>query len=458
MTQGGGQVQDKGAQGSSRAQAYFYGLADEAVAKLRPGEVLLLSFSGEESSFIRINKAAVRQPGDVLQQELILELVQGQRHARGGTTLSGEKELDRGRVESLLAALRDQLPHLPEDPHLLYATAVRSTEHHGDCHLPDAPEALRTILETAKGQDLVGIWASGWIYKGFANSLGQRNWFSTATFNFDWSLYHQGDKAVKSAYAGFAWDPQEFKRRLDTAGEQLRVLAQEPRTIAPGHYRVYLAPSALNEFLGMICWGGFSIKAHKTKQSPLLRMVEQGIKLSPKINFRENTRGGVAANFQSSGFVKPDQVTLLEAGALKDYLVSPRSAKEYDVPTNGVGDGEFPASIELDAGDLPLAKVLGELDTGLYINNLWYLNYSDRPACRITGMTRFACFWVEQGRIAAPLNVMRFDETAFRVLGENLLGLTAEREMLLSSESYGGRSTDSSHLPGALIDDFAFTL
>ena len=48
--------------------------------------------------------------------------------------------------------------------------------------------------------------------------------------------------------------------------------------------------------------------------------------------------------------------------------------------------------------------LLEELGDGLYINNVWYLNFSDRPACRITGMTRFACFWVEGGEIAYPVN------------------------------------------------------
>ena len=58
----------------------------------------------------------------------------------------------------------------------------------------------------------------------------------------------------------------------------------------------------------------------------------------------------------------------------------------------------------------------------------------------------------------APLQVMRFDETAYRILGENLVGLTAESEMILSSESYGGRSTASANLPGIFVKDFAFTL
>ena len=35
-------------------------------------------------------------------------------------------------------------------------------------------------------------------------------------------------------------------------------------------------------------------------------------------------------------------------------------------------------------------------------------------------MTRFATFWVEDGVIQSPLEVMRFDETIYRMLGENL--------------------------------------
>jgi hypothetical protein len=94
----------------------------------------------------------------------------------------------------------------------------------------------------------------------------------------------------------------------------------------------------------------------------------------------------------------------------------------------------------------------------VYINNVWYLNYSDRSACRITGMTRFATFWVEHGAIQAPLNVMRFDETIYRMLGERLLGLTAERDLMLDTNTYHQRSTGSGRLPGVLSEDFTFTL
>ena len=102
--------------------------------------------------------------------------------------------------------------------------------------------------------------------------------------------------------------------------------------------------------------------------------------------------------------------------------------------------------------------MLYELGTGIFVNNLWYLNYSDRPAGRITGMTRFASFWVENGTIVAPINVMRFDESLYRMLGSNLLGLTQEREIIIDAQSYGARSIVSQHLPGALIGNFTLTL
>ena len=440
-------------------QDYFYQLANQLTSLLEGEEIYTCTFAAEDSDFVRLNRSAVRQAGTVTQRFLSVNLIKGMRQTSGTLSLSGTLEVDRPRVAALLVRLREQLPHLPADPHLLYATEVRSSEHQGQNRLPeDSGAVIAAILEAGRGRDLVGLYAAGSIYNGFANSFGQRNWFSSYSFNFDWSFYHQGDKAVKSSYAGFVWDPAEFARKVDSAAEQLIVLARPPRTITPGRYRVYLAPAALYEIIGLLSWGGFGLKDHRTKQTPLLKMIEEGARLHPLVTIRENTRDGVAPNFQEAGFIKPDQVTLIEKGALRDCLISPRSAKEYGVPTNGASSGEMPESLEVTGGDMPGAEVLRRLDTGVYINNVWYLNYSDRTACRITGLTRFATFWVEQGVIQAPLTVMRFDETLYRMLGENLLGLTAERDLLLDPSTYYARSTSSGRIPGALVQDFTFTL
>lgn len=439
-------------------QDYFYTLADTLTALLQGDEVYTCTFRGEDSDFVRFNRSAIRQAGTVTQRFLGLDVIRGQRHATADVALSGALAEDRAHLAQVLEELRGQLPYLPEDPHLFYATDVHSSVQQGENRLPDSAAAVAAVLEAGRGRDLVGFYAAGGIYAGFANAFGQRNWFASYSFNCDWSLYYQGDKAVKTAYAGFVWEPEAFARKVATAAEQLAVLQRPAHTIPPGHYRVYVAPAALEDILHTLAWGGFGLKDHRTKQTTLLKMVEEGTRLHPGVTLREHTRDGVAPNFQGAGFIKPDQVTLIEAGVFRNCLVSPRSAKEYGVPTNGASGGETPQSLEMAAGDMPRQEVLQRLDTGVYINNVWYLNYSDRSACRMTGMTRFATFWVEHGVIQAPLNVMRFDASIYRLLGERLLGLTTEREFILNTSTYHQRSTGSSRVPGALVDDFHFTL
>lgn len=440
----------------------FHRLADDLTARVSGDEVLLLNFAGETTDFIRFNQSRVRQPGHVQQRYLAIQLVdgqgQGQRHATTQVTLTGDLDEDTRRTVKVVDDLRQRLPQLPKDPHLFYATEPTSSQQEAASHLPATSQVVDEVLAGGAGRDLVGLLAQGGMYRGFANSFGQRNWSTTHSFNLDWSFYLREDKAVKCGYAGVEWDGDDFRSRVDTAVEQLALLERDPKTIPAGRYRVYLAPVALADYVGMLNRGGFGLKAHRTRQSSLLRMATDGVCLHDAVTLMDNTRDGVAPNFQADGFLKPDSVTLIDAGAHADCLVTPRSAREYGVDTNGASAGEGAASLDLAAGDLDAADVLTRLDTGVLINNVHYLNYSDRPACRITGMTRFACFWVEAGQIVAPINVMRFDETLYRVLGDNLMGLTREREMILDSGTYGGRGSVSSRFPGALVEDFNFNL
>jgi predicted Zn-dependent protease len=439
-------------------KSYFYSLADYLTQQLNAGEVHLLSFNGEQSDFSRLNRCKIRQAGHVTQHYLNIMLINGRKSASHELVISGDPARDKGLIKSLLETLRDRLRVLPEDPYLLYAEEVHSFEEGQENRLASNEEVMDNITNMGKEKDLVGIYASGEIQRGFANSLGQRNWFQTYNFNFDWSLYHRDDKAVTQTYAGFEWDRRQFETKIETGLKELEILSREPKVIDPGKYRVYIAPAAFNEFVSMLNWGGFGLKSHRTKDSPLIKMIEAGQKLDASVSMLENTKDGIAPRFDGFGFVKPDRVSLIKAGAFDQALVSPRSAKEFSVETNGANASEATDSFEMLPGTIAAEDILSTLGTGVYMNNTWYLNFSDRNFCRITGMTRFACFWVENGEIQAPLDVMRFDDSIFKMLGENLVGLTKERDFLVSSNTYYQRATRSVHLPGMVLRDFTFTL
>jgi predicted Zn-dependent protease len=233
-------------------------------------------------------------------------------------------------------------------------------------------------------------------------------------------------------------------------------MARPVHRIEPGPYRAFLAPAALEELMDLLAWGGFGLRDHRTRQSPLTQLASGERQLHPAVTLLEDNNRGLAPGFIDEGFVKADQVPLITNGRFDTCLADARSAKEYGAEVNA--GAEWPDSLAMAAGDLPSDRVLSTLDTGLYIGNLWYGNWSDRNACRVTGMTRFGTFWVEQGELVAPLAVMRFDDSLYRLLGEQLEQLTRERELRLSAETYDGRSTASSLLPGILVSSIDLAL
>jgi predicted Zn-dependent protease len=442
---------------SADMEAYFNALAAAIDRALAPGERHATWFAAEDTDFVRLNRGKVRQPGHVAQRYVEIRLIRGARHASHALSLSGDAAADTRAAGAAVAGLRDVLPQLADDPHLLLPTAVVSSRMERGGPLPDAADIVLRTLRAAEGHDLVGSLAAGPVYRGFANSDGQRNWHAITTFNLQWSLYHRADKAVKASYSGLGWDDAEFTERMQASVANLALVGMPSKALAPGRYRAYLAPAALAEIAQLLSWGGFSGRALETQQSALAKM-RTGARLDPRVRIAEDIAAGVAPAFQAEGFPRPARVPLIDNGELAGALVSPRTAREFNLTANGANGDEAPEALAMDGGTLATHDALAALDTGLAIGNLWYLNYSDRPACRMTGMTRFATFRVENGRIVAPVDVLRFDDTVYRMLGERLEALTRERDLLLESNSYGSRMLTSFLLPGALVSEMQFTL
>lgn len=424
---------------------------------LQPGEQFTLGFSAEQSQFVRFNHAKVRQAGEVSQASAQLRLIRDGRQAEQQVTLSGDAQLDLQRLSAALEQLRQTLPLLAVDPYLRLDDNAWHNLSQQDQPLPELDQVLALLDREAGDLDLVGIYAAGPICRGFASSFGAFGWHQANSFNFDWSLFHSNGQAVKANYAGQQWSADDFTARLRQAREQLGFLGRPAVTLKPGSYRAYLAPAAMDEIAGMLCWGGFSAQALATGNSALQRLYNGDAQLHPLVSFSEQVSGSLSPAFSDEGSPRLD-VPLIQQGKALQRLVSARSAVEFELLANGADSYESPCALSLAPGSLPSEQVLERLGTGLYISNLWYLNYSDLPAARMTGLTRFATFWVENGEIQGPVSTMRFDDSLYSLLGSQLEDLTQEREMILSTSTYGQRSTGSSHLPGALVKGLTLTL
>lgn len=440
------------------SQPYFESLAAELCVAGGGAERVTLYLQAEQSDFVRFNRGAVRQATHVVQGHATLAVVQGARRIEATLSLSGRLAADREQLLAQRAALLAQLPDVPEDPYLLLPDEVGTSSRHETGSLPTAEALVRAVGSAARGLDFVGFYAGGPVVRAFADSRGQRHWHHVESFHFDWCLYLQADKALKSAYAGTRWDDAEFARLVAVDAQRLPLLAQPPRALSPGAYRAYFTPIAMAELLGTLSWGGFSGQARRTGTSSLSRLAHRDARLHPSVQLSEDTSRSIAPAFTAEGFAKPPAVGLVQDGRATGTLNSPRSARQYGLPANGATADEAPEALFLAPGTLPQADVLQALGSGLYVSNLWYLNYSDRQACRITGMTRFACFWVEDGRLAAPLPVMRFDDSFLRMFGDGLLALTDRADMIPESSTYQRRRLGSLTTPGALVEGWRLTL
>ncbi|WP_336335786.1 TldD/PmbA family protein [Pseudomonas putida] len=435
----------------------FETLVGDVRTALQAGEQFTLGYSAEQSQFVRFNHAKVRQAGEVSQTSAQLRLMRDGRQAEQQVTLSGDAQLDRQRLTDALEQLRQTLPLLAVDPYLRLDESAWHSHSQQEQALPDLSEVLALLDGEAGDLDLVGIYAAGPICRGFASSFGAFGWHQANSFNFDWSLFHENGQAVKANYAGQVWNADDFTARLRQAREQLGFLGRPAVTLKPGSYRAYLAPAAMDEIAGMLCWGGFSAQALATGNSALQRLYNGDARLSPLVSFTEQVSGSLSPAFSDEGSPRLD-VPLIQQGEALQRLISARSAAEFELLANGADSYESPCALSLAPGSLPSEQILERLGTGLYISNLWYLNYSDLPAARMTGLTRFATFWVENGQIQGPVSTMRFDDSLYSLLGSQLEDLTQAREMILSTSTYGQRSTGSSHLPGALVKGLTLTL
>jgi predicted Zn-dependent protease len=436
----------------------FESLAADVCVPVDGADRVTLYLKAEASDFIRFNRGAVRQATRVDQGSATLAVVQGQRRIETTLSLTGRLDADLAALRAQRAVQVAQLADVPDDPYLLLPEEVGTSSRHEAGTLPEAQSLVRAVVDAARGLDFVGFYAGGPVVRAFADSRGSRHWHHVDSFHFDWCLVQQADKALKNACAGTHWDEAEFARRVAVDAQRLPLLAQPPRALAPGAYRACFTPTAMAELLGTLGWGGFSGQARRTGTSSLSRLEHRDALLHPSVQLAEDTSRGIAAAFTADGFTKPPAVDLVRDGQAAGTLNSPRSARQYGLPANGAGSDETPESLSLSPGTLAHDDVLHALDTGLYVSNLWYLNYSDRQACRMTGMTRFACFWVEDGRLVAPLPVMRFDDSFLRMLGDGLVALTDRAERIPESSTYGGRQLSSLTTPGALVEGWRLTL
>ena len=436
----------------------FNQLSEKLLKNLDADEHMKVSIDGENSQFVRFSQSKVRQAGLVDDTSLSISLIKDGRTCSGSFTLTGNSETDEKTAYMELERMREEVVSLPKDPFVVFPEDTGSSRENHNGSLLSQENAVSALSPAMQGVDLAGIWASGRIFTGNANSAGQKHWFATDTFSLDYSLITPDERMVKGTYAGSQWDQTEYEKNMTSSIAKLRMMDKPGKKIKPGAYRTYIAPAGVADIVGMFSWGGVGEASIQQGDSSLCRMRQNDVKMSPCFTLSEDFTSGMVPRFNYNGELAPEKLDLILSGSLHNTLVSSRTAKEYGVKSNFAGEQEAMRSPILAPGDLKEDDVVQSLDTGIYLSNLHYLNWSDRPGGRITGMTRYACFWVENGEVVAPIENMRFDDSIYNFFGENLESVTDKSHLHPTVQTYEGRELGGVSCPGIMLKSFELTL
>lgn len=436
----------------------FNKISDQLYSDLKTGEHLTLSLQGENSQFIRINNAKIRQTGLVNNADISFDFIYDNRNCQGQITLTGDYETDHKRAVAELNRLRAEIVQLPKDPFVVLPENTGSTRESKKANGLDIDQAVDALLPVMAGVDLVGIWSSGRIFSGSSNSAGQKHWFETDTYSLDFSLVNKDHKMVKGTFAGSDWDQSQYEAYIKDAKQKLELMNKKPVKMKPGKYRTWFESKAVVNFLSMFSWQGVSEANIRQGSSAFIKMRDGDAKLSPIFSLNEDFRSGLVPRFNERGEIAPEVLSIIEKGNLANTMVSSRTAKEYKVKSNNACGEEYLRAPKMVIGSLSDENVLQKLGTGLFLSNLHYLNWSDNIGGRITGLTRYACFWVENGEIVGPIETMRFDDTIYNLFGSELEAIGDNVKINPEVETYQGRQYGNITCPGMLVKSFELTL
>ena len=98
---------------------YFSILNNYIFSLLSDSETLITNIHGENSQFIRFNNSKVRQTGLIDDMSFSMELINNNRTTSISVTLTGNENKDKVILLSNLAALRNNIASLPEDPFIV---------------------------------------------------------------------------------------------------------------------------------------------------------------------------------------------------------------------------------------------------------------------------------------------------------------------------------------------------
>ncbi len=326
---------------------------------------------------------------------------------------------------------------------------------------PDArAQTVAGICDTARAEGLLasGAFSTGAGTLALLNSKGL--FAHEPATEVDLSFVVEQPEARASAFGhATGWRLEQMEAEAlarSTVGRA--VASRDPRPAVPGEYPVVLESYAVASLLEALSEAGMGALALQEERSWMNGRLGQRC-LSPLVTIVDDALDpdGVPQVFDCEGVAKRRVPIVTEGVPLSpvyDRLTASREpgrhstghAQPYD---DEDWDGPLPENLALEPGRAALDDLIAGVERGLYITRFWYVNLLSPHDCTVTGTTRDGVWWIEGGKLAHPVENLRFDQS----LVEALAGVRGVGRARRTVAGYFGGTY---RVPAVALDRFRF--
>jgi predicted Zn-dependent protease len=345
-------------------------------------------------------------------------------------------------VRSAQEAARLQ-PVDPGWPGLAPAAEPPAVEHWDEATAAADPAERASRVEafvSAAGElETAGYCATDGTGAAFANSAGQRLTGRATTAVLDGiARTPTSDGSAHAASVrladldGGAVGAKAARRARDSA---------DASDLEPGRYEVVLAPSCVVDVLSFLALHGFNGRAVEEGRS-FVRLGEQQFDGAISVADDVTHPMAVGLAFDAEGTPK-HRLDLVRGGVTSALVHNRRTAKALGARSTGHAVagadawGAIPSNLVLEPGTTGRDDLIGGVERGLLVTDLWYTRILDPRTQVVTGLTRNGVWLVEDGRVVRPVTNLRFTQSYLEALGPgNVLGVGSDLT-LVSGGAFG---------------------
>jgi len=213
-----------------------------------------------------------------------------------------------------------------------------------------------------------------------------------------------------------------------------------PHALDPGEYDVILEEYAVADILDYFAYLSFGAQAFLEKRSFMSGRIGERV-MGENVSIWDDglSLQGIPAPFDAEGVARR-RVDFIERGVAKGVVwdsyhgaMAGEQSTGHALPA-GETFGALPGNMFMATGDSTKQEMLASTRRGIWVSRFWYTRPVHPLTVVLTGMTRDGTFLIEDGKIVAPVNNLRFTQSYLDAMSQvEAIGKTS---MLMPS--FGG--------------------